>query len=365
MLVSCRWWNAAAEGAVLHALSLERAGMRTMLAGSGGSPALVRAAAMGLETRDLGLEGLSLPAGLVRLRLLGGEFRPDVVAAHRSEDQLAAALALPGVPLVRVRSDIRRPSRSLPARMLDARTSLVVLTSEFMLSEGWTGGRTGPVAVVPQPVDTGRFQFSPRPMSGLLVSVGRLSEVKGHRALIRALALVPGARAVIAGADAQLTREGLLEYAASLGVADRLEMPGFVEDPRPLLARADAGAVPSLASEAVSRAAMEMMSSGLPVLAASTGSLRDIVLDGRTGLLHPPGDHETLAAQAAHLLGNPVLLERLGAGARRRAVDVYSLDAAGRNWSGLLERIRSGEQTAARAGITGVNGRQAHQEENR
>jgi glycosyltransferase involved in cell wall biosynthesis len=350
VLASCRWWNATAEGAVLQAAALSRAGVECIFGGSPGSPALSRAAGMGLGTLGLGLEGAGFLSGAVRLARALRAWRPDWVVTHRSEDHLAAVL-LSGAPVARVRSDIRRPSPGFLPDFVDCRTSLVVFSSRFMIREGYQGRRRGPTAVIPQPVDTDRFRPAARPGTRTLVALGRLSEVKGHRVLIRALAARRDLRAVIAGAPAQHSIEDLASLASSLGVEDRLELPGFVEDIPALLARADLGVVTSLASEAVSRAALEMMSSGLPVLAAATNGLVDTVSDGRTGLLHPPGDHETLAAQAGYLLDNPAVIGAMS----RAAVDLcrenYSLAAVGAAWLSALAAGGGGEQIRPGPGI--------------
>jgi glycosyltransferase involved in cell wall biosynthesis len=214
-----------------------------------------------------------------------------------------------------------------------------------MKERGYAGERTGPVAVIPNPVDTDRF--SPSDFSGsrsrLLVSLGRLSPMKGHRTLIRALAMLPGdVRAVIAGPPSQQTAGDLASFADELGVGQRLELAGKIDDPSRLISTGTAGIVTSLGSEVVSRAGMEMMSSGLPVLAAATNGLVDLVRDGVTGMLHSPGNHRQLAAQAQFLLDNPALAERMGKRARRLCLERYSYESVAAIWSGILEELVRG-----------------------
>ncbi len=306
-----------------------------------------RAGEWGLETTGPYLGKSAFLRGVVPFSSLLDRFSPDVVCATRAEGQTACALAAPYIPLVRIRCDIRKPSSGRLWRLVDGRTRLVVFPSPFMLRRGYRGERSGPVAVVPHPVDTRRF----RPAAGLrkrnpvLVSLARLSPVKGHRTLIRALALLPEeVTAVIAGPPSQQTPRELMDFAGNLGVADRLELPGRVEDPRIVLERGRIGIVTSLGSEVVSRAGMEMMSSGLPLLAAATNGLLDLVEDGKTGMLHSPGNHEQLAAQALHLLENPSLAETLGRNAGRRMVEKYGYDTVAETWEGILAAVAAGEQ---------------------
>lgn len=336
-MATCRWWNATAEGALLQARALAGTGADVLLAGLPGSPILVRARDAGLATRTLTLSGASFMSGLAMLRHLLGRFRPDFIFAHRSEDHLAAAIVRGRTPLARIRSDIRRPSRSSASRLLDSRTTVEVYSSPFMLAAGYGAGRSGPVEVVPQAVDTGRFRPADRPgRSGTLVIAARFSEVKGHGTLFRALRHAPGARLIVAGTGAQLGVGDLQAVAEAEGVEDRVEFTGYLEDVRDAYSRASIGVVPSLASEAVSRSALEMMSSGLPVLAASTNGLIDVVLDGRTGLLHPPGDSATLGRQIAYLCADTGLAAILGENARRMCEELYSLDSVGARWAALL-----------------------------
>ncbi len=336
-MATCRWWNATAEGALLQARALAGTGAEILLAGQPGSPVLDRARATGLEARPRALSGASFASGLSMLGHLLGWFRPHFICAHRSEDHLAAAIVRGRTPLVRIRSDIRRPSRSSASRLLDSRTTVEVYSSPFMLAAGYGKGRRGPVGVIPQAVDTDWFHPTDRPgRSGTLVIAARFSEVKGHGTLFRALRHAPGVRLVVAGAGAQLGEGDLRAVAEAEGVADRIEFTGYLEDVRDAYSRASIGVVPSLASEAVSRAALEMMSSGLPVLAASTNGLVDAVLDGRTGLLHPPGDSAALGRQIAYLCADPGLVDLLGRNARRICEELYSLDSVGARWTALL-----------------------------
>jgi glycosyltransferase involved in cell wall biosynthesis len=74
-------------------------------------------------------------------------------------------------------------------------------------------------------------------------------------------------------------------------------------------------------------AALEAMAAGRPVVATRVASLPEVVADGETGLLVPPGDPEGLADAFARLAADEGLRARLGAAAARRAADCFSLDA--------------------------------------
>jgi glycosyltransferase involved in cell wall biosynthesis len=77
--------------------------------------------------------------------------------------------------------------------------------------------------------------------------------------------------------------------------------------------------VPSILPEAFGLAALETAAAGKPIVAADIGGLRDVVVDGETGLLVKPGDAEAIAAALRRLLADPGLRERMGAAARVQA----------------------------------------------
>jgi glycosyltransferase involved in cell wall biosynthesis len=76
---------------------------------------------------------------------------------------------------------------------------------------------------------------------------------------------------------------------------------------------------PSLWPEPFGLVALEAAAAGKPIVATATGGLRDIVLDGETGMLVPPEDREALAAALQRLISDTGLRERLGAAAKQQA----------------------------------------------
>jgi glycosyltransferase involved in cell wall biosynthesis len=201
--------------------------------------------------------------------------------------------------------------------------------------------------VIPHPVDTDFFapDRAPDLSEPLLVSIGRLSPVKGHRTLIKALKLLPEeVKAIIVGAPSQQSAGELKAFAESLGVERRLTLAGKVEDVRDIIARGTTGVITSLGSEVVSRAGMEMMSSGLPVLAAATNGLLDLVNDSRTGLFHSPGNFRQLASQAEFLVRNPSLVLRMGRRARKMCIDTLSYPVVAEQWNIALTKLTKGNR---------------------
>jgi glycosyltransferase involved in cell wall biosynthesis len=71
-------------------------------------------------------------------------------------------------------------------------------------------------------------------------------------------------------------------------------------------------------------ACAEAMAHGRPVVASAVGGLLDLVVDGETGLLVPPGDVAALRAALESLLGDEALRRRLGEAARERVRTHFS-----------------------------------------
>ena len=80
------------------------------------------------------------------------------------------------------------------------------------------------------------------------------------------------------------------------------------------------GLVPSIVAETFGIVALEAMSMGKPVIAARSGGLTDVVVDGETGFLVPPGDPRALRQAMQFLLDNPLQRARMGALARQRSM---------------------------------------------
>jgi len=114
--------------------------------------------------------------------------------------------------------------------------------------------------------------------------------------------------------------------AAQLGVQDRVEFTGFTPNPETILASVDAVAVPSTRPDPLPNSAIEALAAGLPVVAANHGGLPEIVRDGITGLLVPPGDARALARALRTLADDTPLRARMGEAATADARDRFAVD---------------------------------------
>jgi glycosyltransferase involved in cell wall biosynthesis len=207
-------------------------------------------------------------------------------------------------------TDVELAHRARPlARRVLGRARLVVCASNALADDARELGARE-VRVVPSGVELPAKVGEPADPPGVLF-VGRLSPEKGILELVQA---ADGMELVVAG-------DGPLR--------DRVPgVRGFVphHELGPLYDRAAVVAVPSR-REGFGVACLEAMAHGRPVVASAVGGLLDLVVDGETGLLVPPGDVPALRAALERLLGNAELRERLGAAARERVRDHFAWPA--------------------------------------
>jgi glycosyltransferase involved in cell wall biosynthesis len=171
-------------------------------------------------------------------------------------------------------------------------------------------------AVVPQPPASGariREEFGIRADEVLITCLARLVERKGHEDLIRAGA---GYRLLFVG-DGPMRRR--LEGRGAILAGARRDIPE-------ILAASDIVALPARFGEGCPNAILEAMAAGKAVVAARSGGIPEVVLDGTTGLLVPPQDIDALGGAIRLLAADPALRARLGEAGRARAAAEFGLE---------------------------------------
>jgi glycosyltransferase involved in cell wall biosynthesis len=104
------------------------------------------------------------------------------------------------------------------------------------------------------------------------------------------------------------------------------------------LAEADVFVWPAI-NEAFGMALLEAQASGLPVVAGSSGGVGDIVADGETGLLTPPGDADAFAAAARTLLTDPERRTQFGAAAHAKVASAHGLPSAAERLGDIIAAL--------------------------
>ena len=176
----------------------------------------------------------------------------------------------------------------------------------------------------------------------LLGTVANLLPLKGYEVMLDAL---PAILSAVSGVHYLIIGSGDAEYCARLkaitverGIAERVHFAGFQESVDPYLSAMDLYVHPSL-KEAFGLAVVEAMAMGKAVVATTTGGLPEVVAQGETGLLVPPGDAESLAAAVVSLLEDRVRREQMGLCGKARAQERFSLDASVRQMEQLYGEV--------------------------
>jgi glycosyltransferase involved in cell wall biosynthesis len=168
-----------------------------------------------------------------------------------------------------------------------------------------------------------------------ILSVGRAVPKKGYDDLLAALALLPDHlnwRFHHIGGGGLL--EALRGQADRLGLSDRIEWTGPQSQEAVLAALRDAD-IFTLASkiaadgdrDGLPNVLMEAQSQAVAVAATAAAGIPELIIDGETGLLSPPGEPAALAEALGQLIGDPELRHRLGEAGFHRVRSNFSLEA--------------------------------------
>ena len=171
-----------------------------------------------------------------------------------------------------------------------------------------------------------------------------MTSVKGHPTLFRALQHLGDSGVALHVLGTGPREDEYRGMVAAAGLDRQVVFRGFCPDIAAALRQVDVMVMPSL-SEGLPFALLEAMSLGLPVIASAVGGIRDVVEDGVSGLLVPPGDPVRLSDAIALLRDDRDLALRLGDAGRERVRSAFSAD-------GMVDQHISvyRELLAARAG---------------
>jgi glycosyltransferase involved in cell wall biosynthesis len=250
------------------------------------------------------------------------------------------------------------PRRRLLVRALNRFCDRVTVPSEATRAMAARNGvRADRMTVVRTGIDVDRFRPDPAagqrvreelglaPDAPVVGMVARFNPGKGHNVLLRAVANVmrsrPDVRCVLVG-DGLFPGERrwqarVAALARALGLGDRVVFAGWRDDVPAVLAALDVFVHPPTAPDSLPTVVLEAMAAERPVAAADIGGLPEIVEDGVSGCLVPPGDPAALAAGLHRLLGDPAARRAMGAAGRRRAAREFTRERFGQAMAVVYE----------------------------
>ena len=306
-----------------------------------------RLSSMGEPVALFPIHGFRQPRTVSQLRAFSAWCRANRIEILQTCELYSNIFGLPGGALASVpvrigsrRGFVEPPGLQRMQRASYAAAHRVVANShaaaERLRAEGVEDGK---VLVIPNGIDPQAFR--PHRYTGTprhIMMIACLREEKRIDVLVRSMPRIlqryPDARLTLAGDGT--CREPLTALVQELGLGSRVSFLGHRDDVPALLHEADVFVLPSR-SEAFPNSIMEAMAAGVAVVASDVGGIPELVRNGVTGRLVPPGDVDALSSALIALLDNPGQVEEFGRAGRRRIEQTYSFDRMVEQFQTLYE----------------------------
>lgn len=162
----------------------------------------------------------------------------------------------------------------------------------------------------------------------IIYSAGRLSEQKGYTYLIEAAAILKKTRndlVFIVSGEGKLRTE-LQKQIADAALQDSFIFQGFTADIYPFLMGCDLFVLSSL-FEGMPNVVMEAMAMHKPVVATDVNGVRELMVDGKTGIIVPPKEPQALASSIARIIDNADMLAEFGRAGYERVKSAFTISA--------------------------------------
>ncbi len=308
----------------------------------------------------------SLARSVLAVRQVYAELKPDVSLSFLTRANLASVVSASTPCVISERAHtshhlskgLRGAVSRTMVRALYPRASRVIAVSDGValdLRENFNVPDERIVSI-PNPTDVDAIRElsrAPAPIelgAPFIMSAGRLVKVKNFAMLMRGFALAGGDRKLVIVGEGE-ERGALEQLARELGIADRVVLPGFIQNPYPLMAAADMFVLSS-DSEGYPNALIEAMALNRPVIATNCDSGPSQILAGvsrqavsgitfaENGVLVPVDD-EIAMAEAMRALNDERKRSDYGVKAAARAATFNAAAIKDRYWSVLREAMRA------------------------
>jgi L-malate glycosyltransferase len=353
---TARTWRGGQNQVLLTVMGLRALGHRTMLVAHAGGE-LRQRAKEGLDLLPLTPRTEMDLSAAWRLSRLVKQLKPDILHAHDPHAVAMAAMALSmstqlvKPPLVAARRvDFRLRGNTLSRwkyRQVDCFICASEAIRKMLIVDGVPAERA---VTVHEGIDLGRAEAAPPARihqdlwlphdAPVIGNVAALVPHKGQRHLIDSAALVvrqvPDARFVIAG-EGEL-RSVLQRAIKEHHLEKHVLLAGFRPDVLSFHKAFDIFVMSSV-TEGLGTSLLDAMACGKPVVATTAGGIPEVVVDGETGFLVPPRDHEAMAAALVRLLKDRELRERMGNAGLVRARRKFSAERMVQDTVRVYDRV--------------------------
>ncbi|MBI1728008.1 MAG: glycosyltransferase [Candidatus Rokubacteria bacterium] len=331
-------------------------GWRVLLAGQPDGRFLGQARAAGLEAVGVRMRGAWDLGAVCALQRLIRREQVSIVHTHSSVDGWVGGLAAraAGVPVVRTRHvsiPIRHRWNPVYRRLADRVITSGEAIRSLVIEAGVDPGR---VTAIPAGVDLSEFTGGANDGQAMRESLGVARPVigsvamfrgsKGHAHLLDAFATVharhPAARLLLVGDG--IRRPWVEGLAKDRGLGEAVVFTGFRADVPKLLRAMDCFVLASTRTEGVPQSLLQAFAAGVPVVASAIGGIPEVVKDGETGILVPPGDAAALAHAIESVLSDGSSASDRARRARRLVEERFSHGAAVSRLLALYDEVIAG-----------------------
>jgi glycosyltransferase involved in cell wall biosynthesis len=338
---------------------LVQAGHEVVVACKAGHPLVEVMRGAGLEVREARIGGKLNVAAPIRLAGLARAMGAEVIHTQLSTAALWGSVAgrLAGVPVV---AHVRALNSKTCYVLADRVIAISHAVKRHLVAQGLRGERIDVVYTgldperfrTPMPRDIAKAQLgltADRPTVGV---VAHLTAKKGHAPFLEAAARVAACRpeALFLFLGEGPERETLEAQVRQLGLKERVRFLGFHADVLPFYAAMDVVVLPSIAGEGLPRTLLEASFLGIPVIGTDLSGVPEIIADGETGFVVPPGAVDPLAKRMTQLIEDQALRERLGAAGATRIRERFTVPAMLAGTVASYERARLTKVRAAGSG---------------
>ncbi len=348
-LLDIPWWSALSAYAFCCIEAEKNSGVESYLACPESSLSFRKARENNLSPIAIyGRDVLSAAANILKIRKICQDVKPDVIIVHTGSLHFITFIwsAINHIPVIRTRIIDQKVSKSFLNKFLYKHTNKLIAPTDKIRKDliGALSLDTDKVETLYFPAgiaDSTDFSLPEKKAVGM---IGRLDHVKGHASFLEAAAKVQSkfndVEFHIAGKEENIKWQNLEGLCMKLNLKN-IFYHGFLskDEIKSFIKNCSVGVVASYGSEVVSRATVEWMAAGRPVVATSVGCIPEILDSEIGGYLVNPKDPQAMAEKIILLLDNPEVAEQMGKKNLEKSKTILSRGNFDICWLEIIEAV--------------------------
>jgi glycosyltransferase involved in cell wall biosynthesis len=296
-----------------------------------------------IQIYNIGMRNKYDIVAIINFIRLMKRIRPDIVNTHSLIDSYLASIAariLGNIKIIRTRH-LTIPTNS---KLIYRLPHKIITAGEAIRKDIINRNKIHPEKVICIPTGVDIERFNPGLYDGKKIRrefdisqdeylVGMLAfirKMKGYPVFIEAaskvLRSIPNVKFLIVGGDVENKESELKNHIKKLGIESSFIFTGFRRDIPEILSAIDVSVLSSLEKECIPQAISHSLAMEKPVVATDIGNISDLVKNGITGILVPPGNIDALATGILTLLSAPEMRKRMGKAGRQLIEEKFTLN---------------------------------------